>query len=393
MIIELHILQNFAPANLNRDDTGSPKDCYFGGYRRARISSQCLKRAIRDEFTSAHLIDSQFLSERTKRIVDELTKRLAASGRPEAESRKVAIALLNETGLKVVKEDKTQYLLFLAVGEINAAVDIANQHWNALSTATQAREETEGVDAGSTKAKAELLPSQIKTEMLQRLDGGRAADLALFGRMIANLKERNVEAACQVAHAISTNKIEVEFDFFTAVDDHRPQETTNADMLGSVEFNSACFYRYANVDTGQLIENLRGDEALARSTLAAFLRASVSAVPSGKQNSMAAYNPPSLVFLVVRERGQWNLANAFLNPIRPNPPVDLVQTSIAALDAYWGKLADMYGDAPSRAWLATTEPGQLIHLKGYRDENKSSVEQVIASALVASTFGATQVVI
>ena len=43
MFVEIHILQNFAPSNLNRDDTGMPKDCEFGGYRRARISSQCFQ--------------------------------------------------------------------------------------------------------------------------------------------------------------------------------------------------------------------------------------------------------------------------------------------------------------------------------------------------------------
>src|SRR5262249_33379271 len=158
-------------------------------------------------------------------------------------------------------------------------------------------------------------PKAIRAEMLRRLDGGRAADLALFGRMIANLPERNVEAACQVAHAISTNKMEMEFDFYTAVDDLKPEDTAAAHMLGTVEFHSACFYRYANVDTTQLLTNLGRDADLARGTLQAFLRASVAAIPTGKQNSMAAHNPPSLVLIVVRERGQWNLANAFLKPI------------------------------------------------------------------------------
>jgi CRISPR system Cascade subunit CasC len=58
MFIELHILQNFAPSNLNRSDTGAPKDCEFGGHRRARISSQCLKRAIRrDAGFNKHLAE------------------------------------------------------------------------------------------------------------------------------------------------------------------------------------------------------------------------------------------------------------------------------------------------------------------------------------------------
>src|SRR5215218_6484864 len=72
MLVELHLLQNFAPSNLNRDDTGAPKDCEFGGYRRARISSQCLKRAVRREFKAEKLVRVALLGERTKRLLDEL---------------------------------------------------------------------------------------------------------------------------------------------------------------------------------------------------------------------------------------------------------------------------------------------------------------------------------
>lgn len=378
MIVEQHILQNFAPANLNRDDTGSPKDCVFGGHRRARVSSQCFKRAIRTEFTSSSLLKQTNLSERTKRLVEEIARRLtAARGTPETTARGVATALLNEIGLKVVKDDKTEYLLFLSESEINAAVEVATQYLTALSTAAAQAQPQGG------KNKTETLPKEIRSDMLRRLDGGRAADLALFGRMIANLPEKNVEASCQVAHAISTNKVEVEFDFYTAVDDLKPDDTAGADMLGTVEFNSACFYRYANVDTNQLIENLGGDTELARTTLNAFLRASVDAIPTGKQNSMAAHNPPSLMMTVVRERGQWNLANAFLKPVRPQGDSDLVQGSVMALDDYWGKLTGMYGTEFTGIWLATTESDRLTRLAGH---TQPSVAQVIANTLAAVRF-------
>lgn len=378
MIVEQHILQNFAPANLNRDDTGSPKDCVFGGHRRARVSSQCFKRAIRTEFTSSSLLNQANLSERTKRLVEEVARRLtAARGTPETTARGVATALLNEIGLKVVKDDKTEYLLFLSESEINAAVEVATQYLTVLSTAAAQAQPQGG------KNKTETLPKEIRSDMLRRLDGGRAADLALFGRMIANLPEKSVEASCQVAHAISTNKVEVEFDFYTAVDDLKPDDTAGADMLGTVEFNSACFYRYANVDTNQLIDNLGGDTELARTTLNAFLRASVDAIPTGKQNSMAAHNPPSLMMTVVRERGQWNLANAFLKPVRPQGDSDLVQGSVTALDDYWGKLTDMYGTEFTGIWLATTESDRLTRLAGH---TQPSVAQVIANTLAAVRF-------
>ncbi len=199
---------------------------------------------------------------------------------------------------------------------------------------------------GTRKTKRESqadIPTELRTAVEQILDGGKAADLALFGRMLADLPEKNVDAAAQVAHALSTNRVSPEFDYFTAVDDLNPKEETGAGMIGTVEFNSACFYRYSNVDLGQLISNLKGDADLARRTLEAFIRATVMAVPSGKQNSMAAHNPPSFVMAVLRQAGMWSLANAFLDPVRPAGDGDLMCKSIQRLDRHWGELTRMYG--------------------------------------------------
>lgn len=222
--------------------------------------------------------------------------------------------------------------------------------------------------------------------------GERAADLALFGRMIADRPDFNVEAASQVAHAISTNHVTTEFDFYTAVDDLKPQDTAGADMLGTVEFNSACFYRYANIDIAALLRNLKGDTELARQTVAAFIRATVDAIPTGKQNSMAAHNPPTLVMAVVREHGAWNLANAFLKPARPEGQLDLMQTSIDQLDTCWAKLASMYGSRDMRGvWIATQEPQRLAALKTYlvAANGGSQVDALIHQAVTAAFAPAT----
>ena len=66
MFVEVHVIQNYALSNLNRDDTGAPKTCEFGGARRARISSQCLKRAVRTYFREEAVIPSRQLSYRTR---------------------------------------------------------------------------------------------------------------------------------------------------------------------------------------------------------------------------------------------------------------------------------------------------------------------------------------
>jgi CRISPR system Cascade subunit CasC len=240
------------------------------------------------------------------------------------------------------------------------------------------------------RAAKETVPDEVRKAVTALLGGGKAADLALFGRMVADLPEKNIDAAAQVAHALSTHRVSVEFDYYTAVDDLKPDDTAGADMIGTIEFNSACFYRYANVDLGQLLHNLvdenpvRSDEKLARTTLEAFIRASVAAIPTGKQNSMAAQNPPSFVMAVVRESGPWSLANAFLQPARPDATGDLVGKSIDQLDDYWGRLTRMYGTKGIvGTWYVALDAGGVKHL-GKACDFDALVESLMAKVSFAT---------
>ena len=249
--------------------------------------------------------------------------------------------VLSGAELEVGSDDKTQYLLFLGNREIDKLSGVCAKHWDelaAIAAANAAPTQGDSTPRRRKSAGKEAIPKEVRDATLQVFDGGKAADLALFGRMLADLPDKNIEAASQVAHAISTNRISMELDYYTALDDLKPEDTAGADMIGTVGFNSACFYRYANVDMGQLKRNLQGDEELAQQTLEAFIRASVNAIPTGKQNSMAAHNPPSFVLAVVRRSSLWNLANAFLKPVAPYAGEDLALRSIKALDSYWGKL-------------------------------------------------------
>ena len=385
MFVEIHILQNFAPSNLNRDDTGMPKDCEFGGYRRARISSQCFKRAVRNEFDAAGLIEKNSLARRTKRLVAELAGRLEGGGRDVEEAKSVIKLALSGAELEVGSDDKTQYLLFLGNREIDKLADVCARHWDELAAVAAANAAPTQGDSTLRRRKSagkEAIPKEVRDATLQILDGGKAADLALFGRMLADLPDKNIDAASQVAHAISTNRISMELDYYTAVDDLKPDDTAGADMIGTVGFNSACFYRYANVDMGQLKRNLQGDEELAQRTLDAFIRASVIAVPTGKQNSMAAHNPPSLVLAVIRRSSLWNLANAFLKPVAPERGEDLAQCSIGALDSYWGKLARMYGDDDVVGkWVVSLEEDGINHLKA---STVPSVDTLVENVLTGT---------
>lgn len=346
-LIEIHVLQNFAPSNLNRDDTGAPKDAFFGGTRRGRVSSQCDKRAVRQYFDEKMLegvFSAEELAVRTKRVFEAVADALAGKrGRGEALA-KAAIAL-SYVKLKAADDGKTQYLLFLGRREILALAETIDQHWEVIveAEAAQADDAAGKKKNKSKKDAAGNAPKEVKDQIEAIFNGGKAVDLALFGRMLADMPEKNQHAACQVAHAISTHAVEREFDFYTAVDDLKPEDTAGADMMGTIEFNSACYYRYAVVDWDKLVANLQDDVALAAKGLRTFLEGFVLAEPTGKQNSFAAHNPPEFVAVsVCRDAAPRNLANAFETAIRAKPGESLTRKSAEALAAKAASLDQAY---------------------------------------------------
>lgn len=346
-VVEIHVLQNFAPSNLNRDDTGAPKDALFGGTRRARVSSQCLKRAVRTHFQSAvrsGALGASDVGSRTKRVLEALTKALAAKGRDEAEADKKARLALGAMELSIKDDGKSEYLLFLGEREIAGIAEIIDARWDSIIALQPGA--TEGKKAAKAKKQAAHdADPELKKALDRVFDGGKAVDVALFGRMLADMPERNQNAACQVAHAISTHVVDREFDFYTAVDDRKPEDTAGADMMGTVEFNSACFYRYAVVDWEKLKDNLQQDADLASHGLRAFLEGFVVSEPTGKQNTFAAHNPPEFVAVSVRRNtGPRSLANAFEAAIRPDRSKPITKVSAEALVAKAKLLNGAFGD-------------------------------------------------
>lgn len=345
-LIEIHALQNFAPSNLNRDDTGAPKDAIFGGVRRARVSSQCLKRAVRQHFAGlveSGELEAADLASRTKRVLDAVVKELAAKGRSETDASAKATLALAAMELTIKEDGKSEYLLFLGQREISEVARIVDEKWDSLVAAESSS--TEGKKAGKAKKDAaKQSDPELKKALEKIFNGGKALDLALFGRMLADMPEKNQYAACQVAHAISTHGVDREFDFYTAVDDLKPEDTAGADMMGTVEFNSACFYRYAVVDWDKLVANLQGDIELAAKGLRAFLDGFVVAEPTGKQNTFAAHNPPEFVVASVRHNtAPRNLANAFEVPVRATKGQALTKMSAENLASKAKVLQAAYG--------------------------------------------------
>jgi len=389
MFIELHIIQNFAPSNLNRDDLGQPKDCDFGGSRRARISSQCQKRVIRfdPEFTKATGVEP---SKRTKMIVRGLVKKLLSAGLNEEDAKAISILFANEYSGKMdqKRKEETAVLLYMSESEFDWISQELPPKKDSLLELAKSMDSIQGTEDTFKKKRAKIqvdITKEIST-IIDKLvketkERTNAPDIAMFGRMLADRPETNIDAACQVAHAISTHSIDkMELDYYTAMDDLKDKRESGAGFLDVAYFNSACFYRYARIDWQQLVTNLDNDKELAKKTVEGFLRAALHAVPTGKQNSFAAQNPPDFVLGVVRKDGEsWSLANAFEKPVKVGRDGGYLNNSIELLDKYWGRLVKIYGDGNfSPAVLALDEDAPLNNLK---DAAKASREKWVESLL------------
>jgi len=373
MLIEIHMLQNHSPANLNRDDLGAPKTCYFGGVMRSRISSQCIKRSIRtsDEFK---LLLGGIHTRRLPKYLADMIK--------EKDVLPLATSIMELCGLyhKEAKDDeekkdnKKDIIIF-------------------LSTKAAERLKNKLMDAPVKLSKEEL--KTYAAYFAEIIANERyAPDMALSGRMLEPASsaseywkklETTIEAALQTAHAISTHESRPEVDYFVAKDDIRGEDAGGA-YIGESMYNSACFYKYFSIDWEQLKENLKGFgngyEKLAAHTVGAFIRGAAIANPSGKQNSFAANNLPDGILVEIRNSGApVSYANAFVKPAKANAERDLVEESVAQLGQYVHDLDEGYGQHTKRYWFSPN----LRYSLTYRDkEDKKAVDKTLTGHKIKS---------
>ena len=345
--VDIHIIQSLPPSCVNRDDSGSPKSAVYGGVRRLRVSSQSWKRATRLYFND--LLDAKDVGVRTKRVVEVLAERItedapeladAAAGLAEKVFAAARIKLAPPRGKKDAPQE-SGYLLFLSTSQIERLAGLA------IASARGG----EALDAKTVK--------KIFKE-------AHAVDIALFGRMVADDTDLNVDAACQVAHAISTHAAENEYDFFTAVDDDKSrseEEDAGAGMMGTVEFSSATMYRYATVNLDMLVENL-GDGDAALRALEVFIKGFCLSMPTGKQNTFANRTLPEAVVVSVRDDQPVSLVGAFEKPIRTNEANGYLARSVGALAEHARAIEDNYGLKPLAGFVVALKGGDILVPEG-----------------------------
>ncbi|BCX83023.1 CRISPR system Cascade subunit CasC [Methylomarinovum caldicuralii] len=337
--VQLHLLTAYPPANLNRDDLGRPKTALMGGAERLRISSQSLKRAWRTSDLFQEKLKGH-LGTRTKRMGEEIFHRLVQGGIAEKQAREWTRQIATVFGkLKKSKDDGSIEAL-----HIEQLAHFSPEEQTAIDTLVQRLIETKQG------------PSAEDLNLLRERHS--AADIALFGRMLADVPRFNTEAACQVAHAITVHKVAVEDDFYTAVDDlNRGEEDVGAGHMGETEFGAGLFYLYLCLDRELLLKNLGGDAKLAERTVEALVASAATVAPTGKQNSFASRARASYILCERGDTQPRSLSVAFLKPVEAGSK-GLLANAVEALEDERRRLDSAYGDGDSDAVAMNTLTGQ-----------------------------------
>ncbi|WJV53502.1 type I-E CRISPR-associated protein Cas7/Cse4/CasC [Prodigiosinella aquatilis] len=335
--IQLHFLTAYAPANLNRDDAGRPKTAIVGGVERLRVSSQSLKRAWRtsEVFESAL---TGHIGQRTRRLGQEVYKALIAGGMAAKLADKAALGMAAQFGKAKKEEKESKNPLEKYDIEQLAHVSVRERALVDALVNTLVAENRE-----PTAEELKLLRKDIAS-----------ADIALFGRMLASSPAFNIEAACQVAHALGVSAVTVEDDFFTAVDDLNNDEDAGSGHMGEQGFASSLFYQYICINRDLLLANLGNDDALLQRTLRALVETALTVSPTGKQNSFASRAYASYA---LAERGTQQpraLSVAYFTPIRSqNQLVD----AITVLENQKAKFDRAYGAGSLEQTVMNVESG------------------------------------
>lgn len=306
--INIHTLISHPSSMMNRDDSGLQKTAIFGGVTRSRISSQCLKRAIRQSEIYSNAVEE--VSIRTNKF-DELLA-LCIKELPETEPKLIEDVLLN-LGSKV-KKDKNK-----ETGESKRIFDAVQPY-----------------SIGAIREAINMIEAGTELKALKNIPHIPTLDVALSGRMDASCPIRNVEAAMSVAHSLTTHTADIEVDWFTACDDLAEQGSGH---IGTTEFSSGVFYRYASINLDLLAQNTQKSKAELSDIINTIIRCFAQVSPSAKQKTFAAHNHADFV-MVTQSDQPLSLANAFRSAIKNKS--DVMEVSIKSLVTHYEKLVSGY---------------------------------------------------
>lgn len=345
LFLDVHVLQVLPPSCVNRDDTNTPKTCVYGGKIRARVSSQCWKRATRLYMKEHGLVDVGLRTKKFKScVVEELLEKYAYSKETALKDVGEALKL---SGVASEKEDKKDAIGFFSMAEVK-----------------------EFAKAIAETSEAQKKEKKYKDVLILAVKNNPSTDILLFGRMFASEPSLDYDASCQVAHAISVNEARTEYDYFTAVDDIPDDNHNGSAYLDTKQFVDPILYRYANInlsETSELVRLNKGNKEAVLYTVKAFLEAFVLSMPTGSSNAYANRTLPDYIMVTLREDMPVSYAPAFIDVVKSN---NFEKEAEELLEAYSAKVNKNYGEASFVVCLKEKSFKEIIELTAKEIEER-----------------------
>lgn len=313
-VVDVHAIQSLPPSNLNRDETNSPKTATFGNVRRARVSSQSWKAAMRRWFKAN--LDLTNPGIRTKYVPQMILEEILSRNINGMTSQQAVEDMYDIMNVILPKKKKDATAV---VEDVNKETGVTTYHTDALFMVS--RKQLQNVV--DIRYDSNLNDKERVKAIKNALNEDQAMDTSLFGRMVADAPDINVDAGAQVAHALGVTKAVPEFDFYTAMDDESDRvDHSGSSMMGTIEFSSSVLYRYADLSLSQILNNLAGNVPATVFAVREFLNAFINSMPSGKQNSFAAHTLPDAIIVTIRPGRPVSYVDAFETPVKGDSPTD-----------------------------------------------------------------------
>jgi len=362
LFLDIHVIQTLPPSNINRDDTGSPKTAVYGGVRRARVSSQAWKKAMRDYFKDK--ADNGYLGVRSKRIVEYVAKKILEIDETLSfeEAEKKSLEAFTSAGFTITEENKLPTLFFLGDRQAGDFARAALDNIKDASTLHKIIKDNVSIDIA-------LFGRMIADKDLNRViskENEKSKKIIDNGENEVSRISLNEDASSQIAHAISTHGVQTEFDYFTALDDLSKDAKPGAAMIDTIEYNSSTLYRYGNVALHEFYHQMKENKEETQKAIILFVEAFLKSLPSGKINSFANQTIPSSVVVSLRKDRPVSLVSAFETPIKTKLSQEgYVNESIEAMFKEYQKI-QRFVDKPEISFYLNLSEGHV--LEGAKEE-------------------------
>ena len=362
LFLDIHVIQTLPPSNINRDDTGSPKTAVYGGVRRARVSSQAWKKAMRDYFKDK--ADDGYLGVRSKKIVEYVAKKILEIDETLSfeEAEKKSLEAFTSAGFTITEENKLPTLFFLGDRQAGDFARAALDNIKDASTLHKIIKDNVSIDIA-------LFGRMIADKDLNRViskENEKSKKIIDNGENEVSRISLNEDASSQIAHAISTHGVQTEFDYFTALDDLSKDAKPGAAMIDTIEYNSSKLYRYGNVALHEFYHQMKENKEETKKAIILFVEAFLKSLPSGKINSFANQTIPSSVVVSLRKDRPVSLVSAFETPIKTKLSQEgYVNESIEAMFKEYQKI-QRFVDKPEISFYLNLSEGHV--LEGAKEE-------------------------